>query len=116
MYRVCMAAIVAIAQGHIDPSHKWKTAFNPIHQNMTRLFSARGLLNLRPDLAGAVTGDSPGVENIQRQVMYMNCWVHGLVAMEDVVAIKAVGKWQRSLQRRWVGWRMVVGWGRDRKR
>ncbi|CAL0323666.1 unnamed protein product [Lupinus luteus] len=68
MYRVCMAAIVAIAQGHVDPSHKWKTAFDPIHQNMAPLFSVKGLLNLTPDLAGAVTDNSSGVENIQRQV------------------------------------------------
>ncbi|KAE9588532.1 hypothetical protein Lal_00002974 [Lupinus albus] len=73
MKRVCMAAIVAIAQGHIGPSHKWKTPFNHIHQNMASLFSAIGFL----DLAGAVNGNSSGVENIQRQVMYMNCWVHG---------------------------------------
>nr|CCH47214.1 hypothetical protein [Lupinus angustifolius] len=77
MNRVCMAAIVAVAQGHIDPGHKLKTAFNPIHQNMTRLFSVRGLLDPRPNLAGAANGNSSGVENIQRQVMYMNCWVHG---------------------------------------
>jgi hypothetical protein len=84
--RVWMAATVAVAQSHADPSNKCKTVLKSINQNRTRLFSVGALLVLRPlsgVLASDVTASSEKEEKLKRtndslqKVMYINCWGQG---------------------------------------
>ncbi|KAI4334027.1 hypothetical protein L6164_018767 [Bauhinia variegata] len=58
--RVWVAATVAVAQGHTDPSNKWKSGFKSIQQNRRRLFSVGESSDLRP-LAGMMGSDIAGV-------------------------------------------------------
>ncbi|KDP24195.1 hypothetical protein JCGZ_25852 [Jatropha curcas] len=86
--RVCVAASVAVVQGH--PDQGWKASLKTLQHGKRRLFSGGDKSDLRP-LSGFLgsdggvgvpvspNGDERGRQNDEsfRQVMYLNCWGQG---------------------------------------
>ncbi|WCJ30618.1 hypothetical protein M5689_012165 [Euphorbia peplus] len=84
--RACMAATMAVVQGHPDQGSKFKSTFKSLQHGKRTIFTNGPSSDLRP-LSAASEPDHSGVpvsprdndrkDESLRQVMYLTCWGQG---------------------------------------
>lgn len=109
--RVGMAASVAVAQGHTEIGHKWKSGLKSLRQGRRLLSSGENPADLRP-LSSLMGSEGPGAvqncdagdrraqtEDSLRRVMYLNCWGQGWFDQKVIVG----DVWRNLIADRWSG-------------